>query len=78
MMPDLTKLTDAELEDLECELHAERLNRMCAVVRSTFRALNLNPEPAIEQLIEATNMEAEPKVAGETGSLRPVLSASIR
>ena len=76
-MPDLSKLTDAELEDLEHELHAERLNRMCAMVRSTFRALRLNPEPAIERLIEATNIESEPQTTGERESRRQGLAASI-
>jgi hypothetical protein len=78
MLPDLTKFTDAELEDLECELHAERLNRMCTMVRSTFRALRLNPEPAIERLIEATSIGAEPEATGEDKSLRPIFSSSIR
>ena len=75
-MPDLTNLTDAELDDLECELHAERLNRMCAMVRSTFRALSLNPEPAIKRLIEATKIEAELKETDEREA--PVRSASVR
>jgi hypothetical protein len=51
-MPDFAKLTDAELEDLECELRAERTNRAFKPIRESLLRLGvLN----VDQVIDAIN-----------------------